>query len=121
LPFAGMQYAQPTEIINNHWKMVGDIAPIARYTTNPSDVSFQNYNMSDANITDASFIRLQNLVLSYSPPKHFGLKGMENCSIVARAENLFVITHFKGTDPEIQSFGIMPLAKSITLGVSCNF
>ena len=121
LPFAGTQFAQPTEIINNHWKMAGDIVQFARYTTSPYDVSFRNYNASDGILTDASYIRLQNLALIYSPPGHFGVKGMENCSIVARAQNLFVITHFKGTDPEIQSFGSVPLPKSVTLGLSFNF
>jgi TonB-linked SusC/RagA family outer membrane protein len=121
LPPAGGQVNQPTEMINSHWKMPGDIALFPRYTTNPSDISFSNYTLSDGILTDASFIRLQNLILSYAPSNHFGIKGMENCKITVRGQNLFVITHFKGTDPEVQNLGAMPLPKVVTLGLSFNF
>lgn len=75
--------------------------------------SFVNYYaVSDATVSDASYIRFKNISLSYSL-RH----GM---TVYARAQNLFTITRYKGFDPE--SFGrTMPLFRMITFGLTTIF
>jgi hypothetical protein len=37
-----------------------------------------------------------------------------------RAENLFVLTRYNGLDPEAPSFGSLPPAKTLTVGLKVN-
>jgi len=114
---------QPVEVFNNTWRKPGDISTFAKFTTNPADISYQNfYRYSDGTLTDASFIRLRNLSFSYTLPNSLIKRmGMGVCRVFAQGENLFVITNYKGTDPEIQNFSRLPLAKIMTVGISLNF
>jgi hypothetical protein len=119
----GDESNQPLEILKQVWHKPGDIAKYARLTTFATDISYSNFlQYSDGVITDASYIRMQNLSLSYTLPKSkWNLKGIDNASIVVKAENLFLITKYKGTDPEVQSFGTLPLPKIVTVGLNFNF
>jgi TonB-linked SusC/RagA family outer membrane protein len=114
---------QADEVLQKVWQKPGDIAQYARLTTSPSDQSYSNYlQLSDGVITDASFIRLQNLSVTYSLPKSkWNLKWIDNANVFVRAQNLLLITKYKGTDPEIQSFSDLPLPKIVTLGLNFNF
>ncbi len=114
---------QPIEVYENHWQKSGDAAQYAKFTANPSDNSYQyfSYN-SDGIYTDASFIRLQNLSLSYTFSEKYTKKvGIETLKIYLQAQNLLIITHYKGLDPEIQIFTALPSPRILTAGLSCNF
>jgi len=118
--YAGSAQNAPTEIIGQEWKRPGDIASFGKYTNNPSNGNLASN--SDLSYTDASFIRLSNLAISYSLPSSFIKKmGMRNCSLFIHTNNLFVITKYKGLDPETQSFGSMPPQKVIVAGLSFDF
>ena len=116
---AGGIYNVPIQVLD-HWQKPGDVALFARYTTRPN-TSDNNFRSSDAVLTDASYIRLSNLSLSYhfneSVMKKLGLKGIE---FYIKGQNLFVITKYKGVDPEVQGFGSMPVSKIIVLGLKVN-
>jgi TonB-linked SusC/RagA family outer membrane protein len=119
--FAGRMNNIPVELLSR-WQKPGDQSNIARFTTAPtdSDVNFANY--SDGIYTDASFIRLANLSLSYSFATDLVKKSkMQGASIFLHAQNLFLITKYKGIDPETQSFGGLPPARIVTCGLSFNF
>jgi TonB-linked SusC/RagA family outer membrane protein len=122
LAVPGAESNQPVDILKNHWQRPGQIAEYAKFTTNPSDISWYYYQISDATLTDASFIRMQNLSLSYSlfanGSKH---KGVESGRILIRGQNLLLITKYKGSDPEIQSFSTLPLPRIVTFGFDLNF
>jgi hypothetical protein len=65
---------------------------------------------------------LSNLSLSYNLPDKIAKKaGMEGCHIFFQGQNIFVITKYKGIDPETQNFGGMPPVKILTGGISFNF
>jgi len=123
LPFyPGQVGNQPTEIIGKEWQQPGSIASIARYTTQPAGSDGFYQNLSDAVYTDASFIRLSNLAIAYNLPASYLQKvGIHGCSIFIHMNNLFVITKYKGLDPETQNFGGMPPSKTIIGGLSFNF
>jgi TonB-linked SusC/RagA family outer membrane protein len=111
----------PVEVFNR-WQKFGDITNIARFTTlsRTEDVNFSQ--SSNGIYTDASFIRLANVSLTYQLPENIIKKAhMKTCNIYIQVQNPFVITNYKGIDPETQNFGSMPPAKVYTAGVQFNF
>ncbi|WEK34727.1 MAG: TonB-dependent receptor [Candidatus Pseudobacter hemicellulosilyticus] len=92
-------------------------------TTVPSSYwGFSPYGTGDFFLQDAWFIRLQNVSLGYNlSPKLLG-----NVFTAARinfdAQNLFVITPYKGVDPETDVYtAAYPYIRSFTLGVNITF
>ncbi|SKA29473.1 TonB-linked outer membrane protein, SusC/RagA family [Chitinophaga eiseniae] len=81
-----------------------------------------NFSYSDGNYTDASYIRIKTVALSYNLPKQLVKRAkMERLAINVNAQNLFTITKYKGIDPDVTSFGSMPPVRTITAGLSCSF
>lgn len=105
----------PREIYNNQWTQQGQSAKYAAFTT-LTTVGNTNILNSDLGYTDASYLRLNNVSLNYTLPKTF-LKN-KGINVYMQAQNLFVITGYKGIDPDIQNFGGLPTAKVITAGFS---
>lgn len=58
----------------------------------------ENPNTSDYWLEKASFLRLQNLTIAYSFPTIGHMSGLK---VYVTGSNLFVITSYKGLDPEI--------------------
>lgn len=106
----------------DRWQKPGDIAK------NPKRV-YKNTSQSNQPSTrfleDGSFIRLKNVMLSYSLPKKTS-KSMKlnTCRIYTQATNLLTWTAFNG-DPEQsidgQHWFVYPNAKSLTIGVDVAF
>lgn len=119
--FPGTIQNSPTSVLSR-WQKPGDVSNVARFTTQP-DITDGNFSsFSDGVYTDASYIRLQNVSISYTIPQKLSSKaGIQNSSIFIQAQNLFVITKYKGIDPETQNFGTIPPSKCITAGISFNF
>lgn len=113
---------QAEEILGKQWQQVGDIATYAKFTTQPTQEGQWFSTFSDGAYTDASFIRLSNLAVSFNLSSSYLRKaGMQGCSIFVHANNLFVITKYKGIDPETQSLGSLPPSKAVTGGINFNF
>jgi TonB-linked SusC/RagA family outer membrane protein len=114
---------QPIIILGKQWLYPGDkSASMAKFTTigNQNYVFFQEE--SDGSFTDASFIRLSNLSISYALPSNYLRRiGIGSCSLFFHTNNLFIITKYKGLDPETQNFGGLPPAKIVVGGISFNF
>ena len=100
------------------------LGPIRDMSPFPSDYFLEN----------ASYLRLENLTVSYSLK---GMKRLDNVRFYLTGNNLFVITKYKGIDPEIApvngagggsnsayldvsytSNGFYPKSRSVTFGVS---
>ncbi len=80
-------------------------------------------------VEDGSFLRLRNLQIGYSLPDHIINKaGMSSIRFYLQGTNLFTITGYSGTDPEIFSnrgnltLGVdsstYPIARILSLGVN---
>ena len=78
---------------------------------------------SDRFIEDGSFIRVQNLTVGYT----FDSAQFKYLRLYLSADNLFILTKYKGYDPEVNTFtgyalGIdytnYPKARTFTLGIS---
>jgi iron complex outermembrane receptor protein len=88
--------------------------------------------VSDLWLQNASYLRLDNATLSYTFGK---LNGIENLSVYLTANDLFVITPYKGLDPEVMNggddnsyidynyggVGYYPKTRSFVLGVNISF
>ena len=116
---------QPTSVLNR-WQKAGDVATVQRYNTNYMLIGQwvdAAYN-SDAAYTDASYIRLKNLSLSWQLPKLWqGKMHLQNFRLYIQGQNLLTITHYKGMDPENpQGFGAgLPPLKVLTMGIQATF
>ncbi len=93
---------EPVYVLDR-WQKPGDIARYQRYTVSFGAAAYAAYTTpnSTAAITDASFIRLKNLYVSYSLPAKTADTCFDQFGQVIRAgQNLFTITNYQGPDPE---------------------
>lgn len=119
-------YSAPGTILNqpnlvtDRWRLPGDDADIQLYTTSGS--SYTNLRSSDHVITDASFIRLKNLSLSYTIPSDWTKKlHMTNFNVFLQGQNLLTITKYRGLDPEIPGTIYLPPLRTLTGGIHLTF
>ena len=90
-------------------------------TTNFSGGGSQ-YFLSDYYVQNASFLRMDNIYVGYNFGKVFNNKA--NLRLGANVQNVFVITKYKGTDPEING-GIdnnfYPRPRTFALSMNLDF
>ena len=112
--------------VTYRWRKDGDVTPIPRalYGTG------YNYQISSRFVEDGSYLRLNNLQLSYSVPKSVVKKlGLNTLSAYVTMNNLFCWTKYSGIDPEIGSGtyspasdgATTPRSKSITASLNFGF
>ena len=112
-----MTYNQSNRLLNR-WKQPGDITDIPRHG---------EYTEFDSRLLeDASFLRLKNLMLSYSLPSNLLKKTgfIRSLRVYAQGQNLLTFTNFSGLDPE----GVAnvyaaqyPMSRQFTFGLDILF
>ncbi len=103
------------------WHKPGDHALFPMLTTT-GDNSYYYYNTSTGLYTNASFIRINQLSLSYSLPDALLKKSrIRSLTFNIYTNNLFTISKYIGVDPEVSVFGTVPPARIIQGGLSCSF
>jgi TonB-dependent starch-binding outer membrane protein SusC len=119
-------YANNTTNVLNRWHQPGDNAKYGR----ASFVNQNFYQNSSQFVENASFFRIQNVTLGYN---FRNIKGIAGLRFYAEAQNLFVITRYKGFDPEVSSnggssdrtagvdYGAYPSARTFLVGVNLKF
>ena len=93
----------------------------------------RNDRISDAYIEDGSYIRLQNISLSYTLPKSW-LKNLfiNNVKVYCNLQNLYTWTKYDGYDPEVGclwgnalmngiDYGRYPSPRIYTFGLNVTF
>ena len=110
-------YNQSKRLLNR-WKKPGDITDIPRHGVYTE--------FDDRLLEDASFLRLKNLMLSYTFPQEWLRKTrfISGVKIYAQAQNLFTFTKFTGLDPEGSSNMYQaqyPMARQFTFGLDLTF
>ena len=111
-------YNQARRLLYDRWKEPGDITDIPRYGVTPQ--------MDSRFLEDASFLRLKNLMLSYSIPADALKKSrfFSSARIYLQAQNLFTFTPFTGLDPESSSNvykAQYPMSRQYSIGVDLSF
>ncbi len=111
-------YNQSRRLLYDRWKKPGDITDIPRYGVTPQ--------MDSRFLEDASFLRLKNLMLSYSLPSDLLRKShfFTAARIYLQAQNLLTFTPFTGIDPEGSSNvykAQYPMSRQYSIGIDLTF
>lgn len=121
----------------NRWQKPGDITDVPR----PSIYrSTGTQSRSSRYLSDASYLRLKTLNLSYNLPTEIAKKAfMQSVRLYVTAQNLLTFTSYKGWDPEVNTdflsgastqsgniyqgvdFYAAPQAQTITFGLNLGF
>ena len=121
LGLPGTKSNQTTRILDR-WQNSGDNAEFQRYSTSADgevlDAS-DKYFSSDGIITDASYVRVKNIAISYTLPEDW-IKGVR-CRLSFEGQNLLTFTPYKGNDPEFKVAGYLPPLKVFTTGLNLTF
>lgn len=112
---------QPVAVLGR-WRNVGDVTSIEKFTQNRNSPAYQAYSIfsSSGNMrySDASFIRLKNVMLSFSVPERIIKKTIiSHTKIYFKGQNLLMFTTYKGLDPELQSASKLPPLCTLTTGI----
>jgi iron complex outermembrane receptor protein len=115
--------ASSTGTLRNILNPIGYINNGSRdYLTTGFSGSGSNYYLSDYYVQNASFLRVDNINVGYNVGKVFNNKA--NLKINANVQNAFIITKYKGLDPEVNG-GIdnnfYPRPRTFVLGLNLNF
>jgi TonB-linked SusC/RagA family outer membrane protein len=106
---------------------LNQLSSVANYWTpaNPNSniptprASFGNNNlvMSDRFLEDASYLRIQNVRLTYNFPTNItrALK-MSHLKAYVSGQNLYVFTKYSGLDPEVGSLNQSPILQNVDYG-----
>lgn len=86
----------------------------------------KNTRGSNRYIENGSYLRVKNVSLGYTLPKDkLGRLDISEMRVYLSAQNLATITNYSGVDPEVGingiDYGIYPLTRSISIGLSLNF
>lgn len=112
-----MTYNQSRRLLKR-WKQPGDVTDIPRHG---------EYTEFDSRLLeDASFLRLKNLMISYSLPSDLLKKTgfIRGLRIYAQGQNLLTFTNFSGLDPEGTTniyAAQYPMSRQYTFGLDLMF
>ncbi|MEJ7830355.1 MAG: SusC/RagA family TonB-linked outer membrane protein, partial [Segetibacter sp.] len=119
-------------IMNNYWKSEQD--PGNNWAPRPNDTPTGNWRgtYSTLWLDDASYLRINNIALSYVIPGQLMQKAKINSArVYVSANNPFLITNYVGFNPDVSRNSNpltpgnanydYPLAKSIVLGLNLSF
>jgi TonB-linked SusC/RagA family outer membrane protein len=89
-------------------------AALPRPTTTDNN---RNNRMSDRFIEDGSYLRIQNISLSYTLPAAWSQKfKLGKLRVYVNGQNLFVLSKYSGYDPEIGAFNQNSRMQNIDMG-----
>lgn len=95
---------------------VGNAATASNPRFAPNDINGNN-RMSDRWLEDGSYLRIQNVTLSYNFPKRWLTKaGIESIKLYGTIQNLYTFTNYSGYDPEIGAFNQSALMQGYDMG-----
>ncbi|WP_184548392.1 SusC/RagA family TonB-linked outer membrane protein [Mucilaginibacter sp. FT3.2] len=101
---------------------------IPRFTLGESFKDVNAYLISDRFLESGSYLRLDNATLGYTIKPH--TQAIKSLRFYASGNNLFIITKYKGVDPEINMGGLTPgidnnnfypKTRTLSFGVTASF
>jgi TonB-linked SusC/RagA family outer membrane protein len=115
---------------------ITEVLPRPKANSSNPDGSSNYEQKSSRNVEDGSYIRFQNITLSYAfPRKWLSELKIQKASIYATANNIYLLTKYTGPDPDANigqspgtyglvqglDFGTPPAPRSFLLGVNLTF
>ena len=116
------------EAFGNTWTPENTTAIYPRLVHRRMGSFFANRN--DRQVFSTSYLRMKDITLTYTLPKSWLGKWLDQASIYASVTNLFTISNWPGLDPELTGSGIMnmasnrdpyPMSRTFTFGVNVKF
>ncbi|KIA92425.1 membrane protein [Pedobacter kyungheensis] len=116
-------------VYNNNFSQSGNLAQIlgtAVILNGSPNYLLTNFKgqqlLSDYYVQNAAFLRMDNINLGYSFGQLF--KSKANLQLTGSVQNVFVVTKYKGLDPEVASGvdnNIYPRPRVFSLGLNLNY
>lgn len=97
--------------------------PNAQFPTGLPDPYATYVSNSDYWLENGNFIRCRDITLGYK----FGNKILDkqnvlkNLRLSVNVQNPFIITKYRGMDPELQNYLVYPMTRSFTIGINAGF
>jgi TonB-linked SusC/RagA family outer membrane protein len=120
-------YNQTTAALRR-WTYENQITDMPRACYTDSEDWRNNERMSDRWIEDGSYLKLKNVRLTYKIP--YANSWLLGLKVWGEANNIFTLTKYLGTDPEMSSHngvlyqgidtGLIPRGRNFNLGVTIN-
>ncbi|HEY1112465.1 MAG TPA: TonB-dependent receptor [Chitinophagaceae bacterium] len=122
--------------INAEGKVVTDPIELAKLNANAqiwSPVRVQRWWLHSWAIEDGSYLRINNVTLGYTLPKHLSMKAkVSSLRLYATVNNLATITGYSGYDPDVTArradpltpgvdFAAYPRSRTVVFGLNLNF
>jgi len=109
----------------NRWQAPGDVKAIERFTQAYGSPAWNEYAyalMSNLGYTNASYVRLKNVSMSWDIPRMWLTQAhLQEGRIYVHGQNLWTITKYKGIDPETQSLASLPPLRVVVVGIQMAF
>lgn len=121
MPLPGGMFGQPAEVLDV-WSAAnpgGSYMPYSTRTSSVHSAAHSNFRSSTASVSDASYLRLKNVQLTYRPK--LPVTYIREISIYIQGQNLWTYTRYFGVDPESVVSGYVPPLRSLAMGTSFNF
>ena len=116
----GTMVNQPMAV-TEHWQNPADVGPYQSYSNSNATkrAASTRFSQSDAAISDASYIRLKNVSISFDLPQNWTKKS--SCKLSIQGQNMLTISSYKGIDPEFRSSGYLPPLRIYTTTLQLTF
>ncbi len=125
----GMQYSNSHVDALNFWSPSNPTTNVPRPIIGDPNA---NNRDSDRYLENGSYVRLQNAQIGYSLPSSLlaKVKGVSNVRVYVSGQNIFLISKYKGLDPDFSSdglfsrgfdYGSYPNPRSILIGLQAGF
>lgn len=104
------------------WQNSGDSGPYQLYSSGNNytiQVANTRHAQSNDGISDASYIRLKNISLSFDLPERWTKKI--KCRLSLQGQNMLTITSYKGADPEFKTASFLPPLRTYTTSLQLTF
>jgi len=114
------------EVNDRSWTTPGQLTDIPRnLTTNGgNETRSQSRQFGSAQLLNADFIRLAQVMVAYSvPPQYLRGIGLSRARVYAQGVNLWTYADYPGYDPEFVGAGVgqLPLTRNYIFGVQLGF
>jgi hypothetical protein len=109
-----------TTDILNHWTAPGQIAAYPKVVFG-DNVSNGTSFPTDFNTYSGNFLKVKSLNIGYTLPKTLLNKaGISNLRFYVTGYNLFIFTHYPGSDPEVGSNGTSNSSQGVDRNTAAN-
>lgn len=122
---SGSMFINQTTAMNRRWAAEGQVTDIPKITYGDP---MGNSRFSDRWIEDGSYLKLKNITIAYKIP--IQNQYIQGLSVWASANNLYTLTKYLGSDPEVSAgngvlmqgidAGYLSSGRSFNLGVKIN-